>query len=80
MSNFFIINKDQIKFESDFLLRNYREKKIDYCINENCKLLASYNYKDNGLFKYYCHTHKLNNMINMWECRNCKLKVKFKKK
>ena len=39
------------------------KKYSQYCIEKNCKTLASYNYEKNK--PRYCNKHKLNEMVNV---------------
>ena len=50
-------------------------KYSQYCIQKNCKTLASYNYEK--LKPKYCNKHKLDEMINVKRghklCQDCKI-------
>jgi len=73
------VNYDELKIQTDLELMEIRGKKKEFCLEDKCDKLASYNYQTNS-HKYYCVDHKLKNMINLWECRNCSLRINFKNK
>jgi hypothetical protein len=72
-----LLTNDELKVKLDLELKESRGKQDEFCLEEGCDRLAGYNYANNS-HKYYCTNHKLDNMINLWECHNCSHKVKFK--
>jgi hypothetical protein len=70
-------NLDELKIISDLELQGVIDKKNGLCIEDGCNTLAGYNYVD-SIYKYYCTKHKLDNMVNLWECKGCKFRIKKK--
>ena len=76
MKNYSVTDKILCKRIDKYFYRDHNDniKKYSiYCIKENCKTLAAYNYE--GTKPIYCNKHKLEKMINTRHnyklCKKC---------
>ena len=78
MTNVKTSNKKFIKINEYFYMTPKGDvlKYKKYCIINDCKKLASFNYHNEKLF-LYCNEHKLNNMINIKKDMFCVRNIIF---